>query len=214
MSEVDGPERAGEEAANTITHALGVVASAAATGVLVTLSARSGSVWHIVGSVIFGASLLLLYTASTLYHAARSDAARRRLQILDHCAIYLLIAGSYTPFTLAGLGGRWGWSLFGVIWGLAAAGVVFKLFFTGRFRRTSTAIYIAMGWLCVVAARPMMRSLAPATLVWLVAGGVAYTAGTVFYTSRRRYAHAVWHMFVLAGSACHVIAAALQIQKT
>jgi hemolysin III len=132
--------------------------------------------------------------------------------VLDHSAIYLLIAGTYTPFTLGVLRGAWGWSLFGVIWGLAVAGITFKLFFTGRFRLASTLIYVGMGWLGLVAAGPLVRQLSPAALVWLVAGGLAYTAGTPFYQAGRfRYAHAVWHAFVLAGSACHVIAVAIQL---
>ncbi len=131
---------------------------------------------------------------------------------MDHAAIYLLIAGSYTPFTLGDLRGGWGWSLFGVIWGLAACGVVFKLFFTGRFRRISTGIYIGMGWLAVIAIVPMLREMAPVALGWLLAGGVVYTAGTVFYHSRRvPYAHAVWHLFVLGGSMCHAIAVGAQL---
>jgi hemolysin III len=154
---------------------------------------------------------VLLYTASTLYHAAHSPAVKARLKVLDHCAIYLLIAGSYTPFTLNGLRGGWGWSLFGVVWTLAVAGTVFKLFFTGRFPRLSTATYIAMGWLAVIAIVPMVQRLPAETLGWMVAGGVIYTAGTVFYHNRRPYAHAVWHLFVLGGSVCHFIAVANQV---
>jgi hemolysin III len=142
----------------------------------------------------------------TLYHASTAEATRRRLKVLDHAAIYLLIAGSYTPFTLAALGGAWGWSIFGIIWGLAAAGVVFKLFFTGRFKGVSTLIYIAMGWLIVIAIGPLVRALDAVTLSWLVAGGITYTVGTLFYMSKRTYAHAVWHLFVLGGSVCHAVA--------
>jgi hemolysin III len=132
--------------------------------------------------------------------------------VLDHCAIYLLIAGSYTPMALVGLRGGWGWSLFTVAWTLAAAGTVFKLFFTGRFPRLSTATYIGMGWLAVVAIGPMVQRLSPATLAWIVAGGVTYTAGTVFYHSRRiPYAHAIWHLFVIGGSACHFAAVLTQM---
>ena len=201
-----------EELANALTHGAGLVASAAGAAVLIVLSALYGDAWKIVGSAVFSATLVLLYTASTLYHAARTPKARARLQVFDHCAIYLLIAGTYTPFTLVGLRGGWGWSLFGVIWGLAVAGVVFKLFFTGRFPRLSTGIYLAMGWLVIIAAVPMVTRFAPATLAWLVAGGLAYTAGTAFYMSRRiPYAHAIWHLFVLAGSVCHFAAVVTQV---
>ncbi len=201
-----------EALANSITHGLGVVASIVATGVLVWLSVARGSAWHVTGSAIFGGTLILLYTASTLYHTAKSVRARARLQVLDHCAIYLLIAGTYTPFMLGALRGGWGWSLLGVIWAMAFAGVIFKLFTTGRLMRLSTAIYIGMGWLIVVAAIPMMQRLTPTTLLWLVAGGVFYTGGTLFYHSRRvPYAHAVWHLFVLGGSVCHAIAVGMQI---
>lgn len=201
-----------EELANTLTHAAGIVAGAAGAAVLIVTAALHGDVWKIVGSAVFSATLVLLYTASTLYHAARSPVARARLKVFDHCAIYLLIAGTYTPFTLVGLRGGWGWSLFGVIWGLAVAGTVFKLFFTGRFPRLSTGIYLGMGWLVVIAAVPMARALSPATLAWLVAGGLTYTVGTVFYHSRRiPYAHAIWHLFVLGGSACHFAAVLTQV---
>ncbi|HKP76284.1 MAG TPA: hemolysin III family protein [Longimicrobiaceae bacterium] len=202
-----------DELANVLTHGAGAAASLAGAVVLVTLAALGGDAWKVAGSAVFGTTLVLLYTASTLYHAARSPVARARLKVLDHCAIYLLIAGSYTPFTLIGLRGGWGWSLFGVIWGLAVAGTVFKLFFTGRFPRLSTTIYLAMGWLVLVAAVPMVQRLPTATLAWLVAGGVTYTVGTVFYHSRRiLHAHAIWHLFVLGGSACHFAAVLTQVR--
>ena len=201
------PQRPYEELANTLTHGFGLAASIAVCAILVVRASLLGDAWHIVGASIFGATLISLYTASTLYHAVRSHPLKARLKVVDHAAIYLLIAGSYTPFTLVDLRGPWGWSLFGVIWGLAACGVVFKLFFTGRFNRISTGIYIGMGWLMVIAIVPMIREMAPVVLGWLLAGGVAYTAGTAFYHSRRvPYAHAVWHLFVLAGSMCHAIA--------
>lgn len=199
------------ELANALTHGAGVVASLVGAAVLITGSAMSGDAWKIVSSAVFSATLVLLYTASTLFHAARSPRAKARLKVFDHCAIYLLIAGTYTPFTLLGLRGGWGWSLFGVAWGLAVAGVVFKLFFTGRFPRVSTAIYLGMGWMVVVAMAPMLKALSGQTLAWLVAGGLAYTAGTAFYHSRRPYAHAVWHLFVLAGSVFHYLAVATHV---
>lgn len=199
------------ELANALTHGAGVVASLAGAAVLVAAAAMYGDVWQVVSSAIFGATLILLYTASTVYHSVRVPHIKARLKVFDHCAIYLLIAGTYTPFMLIALRGGWGWSLFGVAWGLAAAGVVFKLFFTGRFARLSTAIYVGMGWMVVVAIVPMLERLSVHTLAWLVAGGVAYTAGTAFYHNRRPYAHAVWHLFVLAGSVFHFIAVATQV---
>jgi hemolysin III len=204
--------RTREEAASALTHAAGVVASLAGGAVLITMAALSGSAWQVVGAAVFAASLVLLYSASTAYHIALSDTFRRRLKVFDHCAIYVLIAGTYTPFTLTVLRGAWGWTLFGVVWGLALAGIVFKLFFTGRFPRVSTGIYVGMGWLIVIAAGPLIRAMDPVALAWLVGGGLAYTGGTLFYHSERMpYAHAVWHLFVLAGSVCHAIAVGIQI---
>ncbi len=206
------PQRPYEDLANSLTAGIGVVASVAVCVILVVRASLLGDAWRIVGAAVFGATLISLYIASTLYHAVRSQRAKARLKVMDHSAIYLLIAGSYTPFTLGDLRGGWGWSLFGVIWGLAACGVVFKLFFTGRFRRVSTGIYIGMGWLVVIAIVPMIREMAPVVLGWLLAGGIVYTAGTVFYHSRRvPYAHAVWHLFVLGGSMCHAIAVGAQL---
>jgi len=200
--------RSREELVNAWTHAVGIVAGALGGAVLITLAAQQRDARLVVGTAIFTATMILLYTASTLYHWSVREHVRRRLQVLDHAAIYLLIAGTYTPFTIAGLRGGWGWSLFGTIWGLAAAGVVFKLFATGRFKRLSTSIYLAMGWLALIAAGPMLRAFSPTTLAWLVAGGITYSVGTVFYMSRRTYMHAVWHLFVLGGSVCHAVAVA------
>ena len=200
-----------EEIANAVTHGIGAAAALAGAIVLVVLSALRGDPWSIVGTAVFGATMVLLYAASTLYHAVQRPGIKARLKVFDHCAIYLLIAGTYTPFTLVALRGGWGWSLFGVIWGLAVAGVVFKLFFTGRFPRLSTAVYLGMGWMVVIAAGPMVQRLPGATLAWLVAGGVAYTAGTYFYHSRIPYAHPVWHLFVLAGTTFHALAVGTQV---
>ena len=204
--------RSKEELASAVTHGAGIIASIVGGAVLITLAALSGSPWQIAGAAVFAASLVLLYSASTAYHFALGAVAKRRLRMLDHCAIYVLIAGTYTPFTLTALRGSWGWTLFGIVWGLALAGIVFKLFFIGRFPRVSTAIYIGMGWLIVLAAVPLARALDPAVLALLVIGGLAYTAGTAFYhSSRVPYAHAVWHLFVLSGSVCHAVAVGLQI---
>jgi hemolysin III len=201
-----------EELANATTHAVGVVASIIGGAFLIVLAALRGNAWSVVGVSVFVAALVLLYLASTLYHAARSPVTKRRLKTLDHCAIHVLIAGTYTPFLIGTLRGGWGWSLFGVIWGLAIGGVVFKLFFAGRFRLLSTALYVAMGWLVLIAARPLIAAVDPAVLYWLLAGGIAYTGGTVFYHSERiPFSHAIWHIFVLGGSICHGVAVGLQL---
>jgi hemolysin III len=200
------------ELANTLTHGVGIFLALFGGVGLIVLAAIQRDPWKIVGASVFSVTLVLLYTASTLYHAVRSPVLKVRLKVLDHAAIYLLIAGTYTPFTLVGLRGGWGWSLFGVVWGLAVGGVVFKIFFAGRFRLVSTAIYVAMGWMVLVAIGPMVQRLDPAVIAWLVAGGLAYTLGTFFYHNRRiPYSHAVWHGFVLAGSLCHGVAVALQL---
>ena len=197
----------GEEIANSLTHGLGLVLSIAGLSVLVTFGALHGDAWTVVGCAVFGASLVLLYAASTLYHALRAPRVKWWLRVLDHGAIFLLIAGTYTPFLLVSLRGPWGWSLFGVIWVLAVAGIVLKLFFTGRFRLLSTLIYLFMGWLALAAFKPLVEVLPHGSLVMLLAGGVAYTAGTLFYMWKRLpYHHAVWHLFVLAGSVCHFFA--------
>lgn len=201
-----------EELANAWTHGLGAAASLAGGAALVALAALRGDGWQLAGAITFGLCLLLLYLASALYHALREPAHKARMKVVDHCAIYLLIAGTYTPFTLIGLRGPWGWGLFIAIWALAIAGVTFKLFFTGRFKVLSTGIYIAMGWLVLVAIKPLLDALDAWTTGWLFAGGVAYTAGTVFYhRPSMPYSHAVWHGFVIAGSVCHYVAVAAQV---
>ena len=201
-----------EELASALTHGLGATAALAGGAVLVTLAAVFGNGWQLGAAIVFGITLLLLYLASTLYHAFQHPVLKGRLKVFDHCAIYLLIAGTYTPFTLVGLRGPTGWWLFGTIWALALAGVVFKLFYTGRFKRLSTLIYIAMGWIVVFAAKPMAQALGPASLGWLLAGGVAYTLGTVFYMRpQMRWSHAIWHGFVIAGSMCHYTAVVLHL---
>ncbi len=201
-----------DELASALTHGLGAVAALAGGAVLITLAAIHGDGWQLGASIVFGVSLLLLYVASTLYHSIQHPVAKGRLKVFDHCAIYVLIAGTYTPFTLIGLRGPWGWGLFIAIWTLALAGVVFKLFYTGRFKLLSTAIYIAMGWLVMVAIKPMLNSLDAWTLGWLLAGGLSYTLGTYFYHRESiRYSHAIWHLFVIGGSVCHFIAVTAQV---
>ncbi len=201
------PFTVGEEIAHSITHGVGAALSVAGLVLLVVRAAASGDPWRVVSFAIFGTTLVLLYTASTLYHALTPKRAKSVFNVLDHAFIYLLIAGTYTPFLLVSLRGAWGWSLFGIVWGLTIAGGVFKVWFTGRFRLLSTLLYVGLGWLCVIAIKPMLANVPPAGLAWLLAGGVAYTGGTVFYLWRRlHYSHAVWHLFVLAGSFCHFVA--------
>jgi len=203
-----------DEIASALTHGLGAVAALAGGAVLITLAAIHGDGWQLGASIVFGITLLLLYTASTLYHAIQHPVAKGRLKVFDHCAIYLLIAGSYTPFTLIGLRGAWGYSLFAAIWTIAIAGVIFKLFYTGRFKLLSTIIYIVMGWLVIIAIKPLLTSLDAWTLGWLLAGGVFYTLGTYFYHRESiRYSHAIWHLFVIAGSVCHYIAVTEQVLR-
>ena len=195
------------EIANAITHGIGLLLSIAGFVVLLVLAALRGTAWHIVACSIYGATLICLYTASTLYHAVISPRVKRALRIFDHSAIYLLIAGTYTPFLLVSLRGPWGWSLFGVIWGLALVGVLFKFWFVERFAILSTAVYIAMGWLVVIAAKPVITHLPLTAIIWLLAGGLAYTGGVTFFAAKRiPYSHAIWHLFVLAGSICHYFA--------
>jgi hemolysin III len=212
----DGPSDAeerytpAEELANSITHAAGLAVSMAGAITLVVFTALGGDTWRIVSSGVYGATLVSLYAASTLYHLSRRPGAKRVLRVVDHCAIYLLIAGTYTPFTLVNMrsmSGGWGWTLFGLVWGLAVFGIIFKVFFTGRLNILSTLVYVLMGWLCIVAVKPMIEAVPGAAISWLLAGGVAYTAGTIFYHNRRvPYSHAVWHAFVIAGSVCHYLA--------
>lgn len=196
-----------EEIANSITHGVGVLFSVAALSVLMVLAGLFGHGLHIASYLIYGLSLILLYSSSTLYHALPSPKAKRFFKVCDHSAIYLLIAGTYTPFLLINLGGEFGRNFCVVIWAIALTGVVFKLFFTGRFKRLSTFLYVVMGWLVLVALKPLMLAIPQASLVWLFAGGLAYTLGALIYLMLKRpYSHAVWHMFVLAGSVFQFIA--------
>ncbi|KOR44927.1 hemolysin III [Xanthomonas oryzae] len=201
-----------DEIASAVTHGLGAIAALAGGSVLITLAAIYGDGWQLATAIVFSATLVLLYVASTLFHAIAHPGAKARLQVLDHCAIYLLIAGTYTPFTLINLRGPWGWGLFAAVWTIAAAGVIFKMFFTGRFRLLSTVLYLAMGWLIIVAIQPLLRSVDTWSLYWLLAGGLFYTLGTYFYQrDNQRYFHAIWHLFVLAGSTCHFVAVIAQV---
>ena len=193
-----------EEKLNIISHAFGFLLSIAALVVLVVRACMVGNAWHIVSVSVFGTSMILLYAASTIYHSAQSEKWRYRLNVLDHASIYVLIAGSYTPFALVTLNGPVGWVIFGIIWGLAITGVVLKLFFIGKFPHLSTAMYVGMGWLVIFAMKPLIDNLHIGGLYWLVAGGIAYTVGALFYSIKKiQLNHAIFHLFVLLGSICH-----------
>ena len=197
----------GEEIANSLTHGVGAVLAIGGSALLVTLAAMRGDVSHVVSCSIFGGAMVVLYTASTLYHSVTTPRAKRVLQVLDHAAIFLLIAGTYTPFTLVSLRGPWGWSLFGTVWGLAAAGIILEIAFPRRWPAFSLALYVAMGWVVVVAVKPLIAVLPTGGLVLLVLGGLAYTVGIIFYAWRRLpYGHAIWHLFVLVGTILHFFA--------
>ena len=201
-----------EELANSLTHGIGVVLSAAGLAVLVDLAATRGTGWHVVSFCVYGVSMVLLYAASTLYHSFRSPGVKHLFQIIDHASIYLLIAGTYTPFLLVNLRGAWGWSLFGVIWGVAVAGIVFQAFFIRRFKLVATLLYVLMGWMVVVAIKPLVATVEAGGIWLLLAGGLCYTLGVIFYLLHRmRFHHAIWHLMVLAGSACHYFAILLYV---
>jgi len=197
----------GEELAHSITHGVGLLAALTGLVVLVMLAAATRDPWRLAACSIYATTLVLLYAASTLYHALSGTRARHVFQVLDHSAIFLLIAGTYTPFALVLLRGPWGWTLLVIVWGLALVGVTLKAVFGARWPIVSTALYIAMGWTALIAVKPIVEHLPPGGIAWLVAGGLAYTGGVVFYAwTRLRYSHAVWHLFVLGGSACHFFA--------
>ncbi len=198
----------GEEIANSVSHGAALLAATAAVPVLIVGAVQRGGAAAVVGASIFAATVLLLYLTSTLYHALPKNRAKRVFRILDHAAIFLLIAGTYTPFTLGVLRGPWGWTLFGIVWGLASAGVVLKAIGGVRVPKLSMVLYLAMGWLALIALKPLWLSVPGWGLFWLFAGGVAYTVGVIFFAvdDRLRYGHFIWHLFVVAGTACHFIA--------
>ncbi len=202
---VAGPR---EELANALTHGAGFVASLIGLPILVLAAANRGEREAVIGASVFGAALVALYAASTLYHAVSHPTLKQRFRLLDHSAIYLLIAGTYTPFTLGVLRGRWGWTLFGIVWTMAALGILFKVLFgSGAWSKLSTAMYVAMGWMAILVIKPLIAALDSAGLLLLVAGGLLYTGGVVFYIDRKRtWTHPVWHLFVLGGSICHYFA--------
>ena len=208
---VEFPQSLGEEIANSVSHGIGLLAGIAVTPILIVLAVRGGRASAVVGASVFAATILLLYLASTLYHALARNRAKRVFGVLDRAAIFLLIAGTYTPFTLGALRGPWGWTLFGIVWGLAVAGLLLTALGGVRYRQLTTAVYLGMGWLVLLAIQPLRQHVPLPGLLWLVAGGLAYTGGVAFLALEQpiRYGHFVWHLFVLAGTACHVVAVAL-----
>jgi len=203
-----------EEKFNIITHAIGLLLSIAALVVLIVHASSNGSATHIVSFTIFGASLILLYSASTFYHYSQNPNLRRKLNILDHASIYILIAGTYTPFTLVTLKGPIGWTIFGITWGIALVGVFFKLFYTGKYDKISTIAYVAMGWIIIFAVKPLIENLPLNGLYWLLAGGVFYTVGAILYSIKKiNYNHAIFHVFVLLGSFSHFMAIYFYVLK-
>jgi hemolysin III len=197
----------GEEIANSLSHGIGLTLAIIATPFLIIAASRNGTALNVVGVAVFAASMISLYFASTLYHALRHEKAKRFFRLLDHGAIFLLIAGTYTPFTLGVFRGPWGWTLFGLIWGLAIFGLTMKAIFGTRFSRLSVVLYLVMGWLVVIAGPQVLQKVPLSGLAWILAGGIAYTAGVGFYAAHRvRYAHFAWHLFVIAGTVCHFFA--------
>ncbi|HKL33805.1 MAG TPA: hemolysin III family protein [Tangfeifania sp.] len=194
----------GEEIFNSITHGIGALLSIAALVILTVFAVKKGNAWHVVSFTIFGTSLFLLYLSSTLYHIFKNEKIKNLFARFDHAAIFLLIAGTYTPFVLTALRGPLGWSLFGIIWGLAIAGIIIRSIYLTRFRKLMVGIYVGMGWMFLIAIVPMIRNLPVASLVFLLIGGACYSIGVIFYVWRNlKYGHGIWHLFVLAGSITH-----------
>lgn len=203
-----------EEKLNVITHGIGLVLSIVALVLLILHASKMGTARHIVSFTIFGASMILLYSASTLYHYSQKPSRRRKLNILDHASIYVLIAGTYTPFTLVTLQGWLGWTIFGITWGIALIGVFLKLFYTGRYDKISTIAYVAMGWIIIFAVKPLIANLPLNGLYWLLAGGIFYTIGAILYSIKKiKFNHAIFHVFVLLGSFSHFMAIYFYVLK-
>jgi hemolysin III len=212
MTQKKAPYSLAEEIVHAITHGVGVVLSIAGLAWMLYLALGSGDPWRIVASCVYGASLISLFLASTLYHAWPDSPRKHLFKLLDHCAIYLLIAGTYTPFVLVTMRTGTGWLLFGAIWALATAGILTKLWFRHRYPKLSMISYLVMGWLVVLAAPEVARAVGSSAMVWLVAGGLAYTIGAVFYAAKRLpFNHAIWHLFVVAGSVFHFMAVILYV---
>lgn len=198
------PQTLGEEIANSITHGIGAALSLAALVILVVFAAKYGDAWRVVSFSIYGTTLFFLFMMSTLYHSFPNGKTKRFFKIMDHSSIFLLIAGTYTPITLVSLRGPWGWTLFGLIWGMALGGILAKVFFINRFKIVSLLLYVAMGWLVVIAIKPMIAMVPQGMIMWLVIGGLCYTLGIIFYAIKKvPYFHTVWHLFVLGGAICH-----------
>ncbi|MEP0547877.1 MAG: hemolysin III family protein [Rhodothermales bacterium] len=205
-------QRLREEIASGVTHGIGLLLAVAAVPVLIVLGALRGDAVHVAGFTVYGSSLVLVYATSTLYHAFQQPRLKHVFRILDHAAIYLLIAGTYTPVTLLSMNGPWGWTLLTLVWALAVFGCVFKLFFVDRYEGFSTVLYLVMGWLVVLVIKPFLAGVPTVPLLWLIAGGLCYTVGVVFFVwERLPYNHAVWHLFVIGGSACHYVAMLLYV---
>jgi len=201
------PQTLGEEIANSVSHGIGLAMAVAATPILIIEAVRGGDAMGVVGASIFTSTVALMYLSSVLYHALPHNRAKEVFRLLDHGAIFLLIAGTYTPFTLGVLRGAWGWSILGIVWSLALAGLLLKAFSGVRYRRLSLGLYLAMGWLVLIAVKPLWLVMPAEGILWLLAGGIAYTAGVAFFAADRvPYSHFVWHLFVLTGTACHFIA--------
>lgn len=202
----------GEEIANAITHGIGALLSIAGLVILIVYSSLHGTAWHVVSFTVFGVSMLLLYFSSTMVHALRPGKAKNLFEIFDHSSIYFFIAGTYTPITFIVIGGKLGWTMFGIIWGLAIGGTIFKVFFVKKFLFTSTILYVLMGWLVVMGWNQIVSTMSTAGVFWLVLGGILYTLGAVFYVWRGfKYHHMVWHLFVLGGSTAHFFCVLLYI---
>ena len=207
--------RRGEELANSLTHGIGILLAIAGLVIMTVSASLYGDAWHVTSAAIFGSTLVLLYSASTLYHSIQAPRAKQFFRGLDHSAIYLLIAGTYTPFTLVSLRGPWGWTLFGVTWGLALFGILAQGGFLRRMGALRVLLYLAMGWVVVLAGKPLIAALDPGGLALLAAGGLCYTGGIIFYASKRiPFGHAIWHLFVLAGSILHFLAVQLYVIPT
>lgn len=196
-----------EENFNAVTHGLGIALSVAGLATLVTMAAIHGDAWKIIVSIVYGLSMITLYSASTLYHSFKNPIIRKRLNMFDHISIYYLIAGTYTPFVLVNIRGAWGWTIFGIVWGCAIAGTVLKLIYGDRFRKVSTILYLCMGWMIVVAAKPLVVNTDLGGLILLATGGLLYSSGVVFYKWKTLpFNHGIWHLFVLGGTVCHFFA--------
>jgi hemolysin III len=201
-----------EERINILSHAAGLILSIVGLMLLLGHATLNGNMWHVVSFGIFGASLIMLYASSTFYHSAKNQDLRNRLRIIDHAAIYILIAGTYTPFALVTLKGSTGWVIFGVTWGLAVSGITLKLFFTGKYELLSTMMYVFMGWVIIFAVKPLIQNLSTEGIAWLLAGGIAYTVGAIIYSFKKiKFNHAIFHVFVLIGSISHFLSVYLYV---